>query len=374
MTPRERFKNAASRQKVDRAPFDLCGNPQTRIDSPETRDALCELYGFSPPKRGRFSIDERILERFGIDTRLVGGMPTPKTVHNGERDGVIYDSYGIGRRMADDRYEICHYPLRGADIDEALAYPMPEADDIDLRQIKAWAEEAEYLHNNTDYAIIAEHPVLGILELGCWMFGYEDFLYRLAAEPELVNAFFGRVLSYQKKVVDIYYGALGRHIDCTTSGDDFGMQTGPMLSAGMFDGLIKPFLKERIAHTKKYTDAFYQHHTCGSVYALIPSLAESGVDIVNPIQPGTYMMEPERLKKDYGSIISFWGGVDTQDLLPNGSEEDVRNAVGALLKIMGADGGYILAPAHCIQKDVPARNVAAIYEGADDFYKGDTKK
>jgi uroporphyrinogen decarboxylase len=146
------------------------------------------------------------------------------------------------------------------------------------------------------------------------------------------------------------------------------MQTNAFMSADMFRELIAPYLSERIAYTKKFTGAFYQHHTCGSVYSLIPDLIKCGIDIINPIQPGTFMMEPDRLKQDYGAKLSFWGGIDTQNLLPYGSVDDVKAEVSRILAIMGTDGGYILSPAHCIQQDVPAANIAAIYAGAKEYY------
>ena len=368
MTHRERFVCAAGRLPADRAAYDLCGCQQTLIDYPETREALAEYFGFAGPKQGNFPLDERILQLLNIDTRLVGGLPVPKTVHNRIEKDVYYNSYGIGSRMVNGHFEICHNPLAGCNIDEMLAYPMPDAENIDIDLIRRWADEAERLHKTTDFAVIAGHPVFGVFEIGCWMFGFDDYLYRLAAEPELVHAFSKRVLDYQKKAIQIYYGAMGRYIDCTTSGDDFGTQTGPFMSAGMFAELIAPYLKERIEHTRRYTDAYFQHHTCGSVFDLIPMLIESGVDILNPIQPGTYMMEPERLKAFYGNKISFWGGIDTQELLPNGSAEDVEKAVQNILNILAKNGGYILSPAHCIQRDVPAANIAAIYSGAKKHY------
>lgn len=135
------------------------------------------------------------------------------------------------------------------------------------------------------------------------------------------------------------------------------------MSNVMFDEFIRPCLKERIAYTKRYTDAFYKHHTCGSVYTFIPAMIDCGVDILNPVQPGVYQMECERLKADFGDRLAFWGGFDTQHLLPEGSEQDVRDAVGHILSVMDRGGGYILSPVHTIQYDVPAGNVIAIYRG-----------
>lgn len=352
MTHRDRFAAAVNHLPCDRAAFDLCGSPQTLVDYAVTREAIASLLGADS--------EEGVLRALDIDTRRVGGMVCPPTAHQRVEGGIEYDIWGIGYTDMGGRREICFNPLRGASIDEVCAYEFPDPKRIDPALLSSWAGQAELLHRETDFAVVAEHPVLGVFELGCWMFGFDDYLYRLAAEPELVHAFSARVLEYQKQVIEIYYGALGRFIDCTTSGDDFGTQTGPFMSTDMFDSLVKPYLKERVAHTKLYTDAFYKHHTCGSVHNLIPSLIDCGVDILNPIQPGVYMMEPERLKRDFGGRIAFWGGVDTQHLLPRGSVAEVKAEVRRILGIM-AGGGYILSPAHTIQDDVPAENVIAIY-------------
>lgn len=368
MTHRERFYKTVTHQDPDRAVYDLTGSPQTNVDYEVTRTELARLLGVSGEKEGHFNLDSRVLEKLDIDTRRIGGMPTPPTGHTRVENGVHYNSWGIGEREVDGHMEICYNPLKDCTIDEMMAYEFPDPDKIDRRLIDTWVSQAKYLHEQTDYAVIAEHPVLGVFELGCWMLGFDDYLYRLAGEPEFVHAFSERVLEYQKRVIEIYYGALGKYIDCTTSGDDFGTQRGPFMSTGMFDECIKPYLKERVAYTKQYTDAFYKHHTCGSVYNFIPSLIECGVDILNPIQPGVYMMECERLKAEFGDKISFWGGIDTQHLLSQGSVEDVKAEVKHILSVMDKDGGYILSPAHTIQYDVPAQNIIAIYEGANEYY------
>ena len=202
------------------------------------------------------------------------------------------------------------------------------------------------------------------------MFGFDDYLYRLLAEPEVVHAFSQRILEYQKRIIDTYYGAIGPYMDSTTSGDDFGTQRAPFMSLSVFNELIVPYFKERVHYTKQFApQAFFKHHTCGSVYDLLPSIIDCGVDILNPIQPGTYKMEPERLKESFGNRLTFWGGIDTQHLLPNGTPEDVKAEVKRVLSIMDQNGGFLLAPAHTIQDDVPAENLLAVYEGAREYYR-----
>lgn len=367
MTHRERFYTVVSHKQADRAVFDLSGSPQTNVDYPETRQALAAHLGIAGPHEGLYHLDERILKAFDIDTRRIGGMPTPKTSHVRIENGIHYDEYGIGYRPVNGHLEICYNPLKDADIDTIMRYELPDADNIDPKRIANWAEQAKWLHENTDYAVIAEHPVLGVFEIGCWMFGFEDYLYRCAGEPEVVHAFSERILDYQKKVISVYYNALGKYIDCTTSGDDFGTQNGPFISTNMFQKLIKPYFKERVTYTKGFTDAFFKHHTCGSVYNFIPDLIDCGVDILNPIQPGVYMMEHERLKENFGNQIAFWGGIDTQRLLPFGTVEEIKAEVKRILTVMDVDGGYILAPAHTIQQDVPVENLCAVYEAAKEY-------
>jgi len=369
MTRRERFHRCVTRNAPDRAVFDLCGSPQTDVDGAEVKKELAGLLGISGAAVGDYNLDERILLALGIDTRRVGGMPTPVTARSRTEGEVRYDSFGIGYKSVDGHYEICFNPLKGADLDEVERYELPDPEKIDKRLIDKWADKARCLHERTDYAVVAEHPVLGVFELGCWLFGFDDYLYRLAAEPETVHLFSQKVLDYQKRVIAVYYGALGAYIDCTTSGDDFGTQKAPFMSAAMFNELVAPYFKERITETKKYTKAFYQHHTCGSVYDLLPSIIRCGADILNPVQPGVYKMEPERLKKDFGGAISFWGGIDTQRLLPFSTPGEIKKETARVLSVFHTNGGYILSPAHTIQKDVPAENLLAVYRGAAEYFK-----
>jgi len=200
------------------------------------------------------------------------------------------------------------------------------------------------------------------------MCGFDDFLYRMAAEPKFALKLFDKIIAYQKQVIELYYGAIGEYIHFTTSGDDFGTQTGPFISPAMFAGLVKPYYKERISYTKNFTKAYFFHHTCGSVFDLIPHLMDAGVDILNPIQPGAKDMEPRKLKKAYGDTLTFWGGIDTQHILPHGQPEDVRKEVYKVLDAMAINGGYVLAPAHSIQTDVAPENIAAIYESGKSYF------
>lgn len=370
MNYRDRFEATLKHKTVDRVPFDLSGTALTSVEYPQSIDKLRQLLGLSEKYDGWYrKFDERILQYLDIDFRRVGDILEPESpLACKASENEFTDCWGVTRVFTGLYWDIKNPPLKGASVDDLERYPWPRAEKIDMKKIDEYREQARKLYNETDYVICAEHPVFGVLELGCWMCGFDDFLLRMALEPEFVNKFFDKVLEYQKNVIDIYYGAVGEYIHVTTSGDDFGTQTGPFISPDMFAQLVKPYYKERISYTKKFTNAYYFHHTCGSVYSLIPHLIDAGVDILNPIQPGAKDMEPEKLKKAYGDLITFWGGIDTQHVLPQGTTQDVKEEVNKVLHAMTDRGGYILAPAHNIQPDVPVENIVAMFEAGSKYY------
>jgi uroporphyrinogen decarboxylase len=104
-------------------------------------------------------------------------------------------------------------------------------------------------------------------------------------------------------------------------------------------------------------------HSCGSVRALIPDFIDVGVDILNPIQVSAAGMDTAELKKEFGKDMCFCGGgVDTQEILPRGTPEQVRDEVKRRLDDLAPGGGYIFAAVHNIQADVPPENLQAMYE------------
>lgn len=373
---RERFSRTLAHQLVDRAPFDLGGTPMTGIE-PVAMARLAEFLGFErqrPDGADGFAesrlLDERVLRYFDIDMRRVGGIVVP--LNDSARrvsDRAYVDEWGVKRVWTGAYWDIVDPPLRGATIEDLECYPWPDPARVDLDWIERQQQEAKRLFKETPYVVSAEHPVYGVFELGCWMCGFDDFLMRMALEPLFVRRFFDIILDYQKKVIDVYYGALGSYIHFTTSGDDFGTQTSPMVSPTMFAEMIKPYLAERIAYTKKYTSATFFHHSCGSVYALIPDLIEAGVEILNPIQPRAKDMEPARLRAEFGDQLTFYGGVDTQELLPRASSDEIGRAVWGLLDDMSGQGGYVFSAAHNLQCDVPPLSVVAMFESAQRYFE-----
>ena len=362
MKSHERFERAMYHAPVGRPPIDIGGTSLTGM-RPLCQRRLREYLGFGDPASATTQgIDERVLEWAGTDFRSVGGIVDLPSIHTKRvSDACHVDCWGVRREIANGEWQITESPLRGATVEDLTSFPWPRAH-VDEQLLVAWEKQAAVLHREGTFAVVGEHPVLGILELGCWMCGYDDFLLRLAAEPDFVRRFFDKVLSIQLGVIEQYYGALGPYLHLTTSGDDFGTQAGPFMSPAMFEDLVMPYFSERIRRTKDIAECYYWHHSCGSVFNLIDGLIACGVDILNPVQTSALNMAPERLKSAYGDRIVFWGAVDVQQFLRNATPEEVERGIVDLVNVLGADGGYVIAPAHEMQDDIPPENIVAWVE------------
>ncbi|MBE0698431.1 MAG: hypothetical protein IH586_16060 [Anaerolineaceae bacterium] len=133
-----------------------------------------------------------------------------------------------------------------------------------------------------------------------------------------------------------------------------------MLSPKTWRNLVKPALQQ-VFNVGKAHATRIAYHCCGALSPIIPDLIEMGMDVLNPIQVNCPGMDIYDLKREYGKQITLMGGLDTQYLLPYGTETEVRKAVRRLLDVMEPDGGYILAASHTIPPETPIENIFALY-------------
>lgn len=377
MNRREIFDRVMRHQQPGGLLVDLGGCPQSSMEG-NSAQKLMRCLGITPEPDDRVyhfgdcpQLDERMLKALEVDTRAVGDLMRPReSLARRISDTEYIDEWGIRYRYTGLYWDVVESPLKDATLEELRSYPFPNPDSIDEKLLETYVARAKQLYEETDYIICANHPVYGVFELGCWMCGFEDFLYRMLAEPEFVHCFFERYLEYQLRVTKIYYRALGPYIHYTSSGDDFATQAAPFFSPQLFRELVKPYFKERIRVTKELTQARFLHHSCGSVYSLVDDLIDCGVDILNPIQPKAANMEPWRLKESYGDRIVFHGGIDTQELLPFAPPEKVRETVLGTIETMNQGGGYIFAAAHNIQPDVNVENLMVMFDEANRYKRG----
>ena len=141
-----------------------------------------------------------------------------------------------------------------------------------------------------------------------------------------------------------------------------------MVSPKMFREFIKPRLKSLIDTIKSTADVKVLMHCDGAILSIIPDLIEIGVDILNPIQTVVKGLEDTRaLKEQYGRQICFHGGIDIQQVMRNAAADELYKEVERRIGDLGVNGGYILAPCHNINVDIPIENTLAVFDAARKF-------
>ncbi len=363
MNSRERFEATMKHRQPDCAPFDIGGvYPMSWL---KDQTGLADFLGLpgDPKPAGAWGFDERIQDWAETDFRGVGKIVNlPGKLKETVSPTCKVDCWGIRWEFVNEEWQITNSPLQGVeDVETLINFPWPEPR-IDEALLESWAAQAEALHARNKPGVMAEHPVYGVMELGAWMFGYENYLFNLAAEPDVIRWFNDKVLEIQLEVSRQYYSALGPYIDLTTSGDDFGTQQGLIISPDMFAEMIAPWFRERIRFTKETANCYYWHHSCGAIFELLDQLIDYGVDILNPIQTSAAGMNPADLKQTYGDRLIFWGAMDVQIFLPSATPDEVRAKTRELIDVLGRDGGYVMAPGHEIGTDIPYENIVAWVE------------
>lgn len=219
------------------------------------------------------------------------------------------------------------------------------------------------IYSRYEEAIRHKHESLVTVKMGYNLFerawslvGMEDlFVYMMTHKP-FVHALFDKILEYNLKVIE---NSCQFDVDAVFLGDDWGQQTGLLMGPRLWREFIKPRIREmyQLAISK---GKFVLIHCCGKVQELFPELIECGLDVFNPFQPE--VMDVFEMKKTFGDQLSFYGGISTQQTLPFGSVQDIRDEVNKLLEVVGKNGGYIASPAHAIPGDAKPENIAAMIE------------
>jgi uroporphyrinogen decarboxylase len=186
-------------------------------------------------------------------------------------------------------------------------------------------------------------------------------------DKPFAKALFDKLADFHIEFFRHYLEAVGDCIDVVVVSDDLGGENGPLISPELYRELIKPAQKKLWQFIKSNTEAYLFLHSCGSISKFIPDLIEIGVDILNPIQVAAKDMDTRRLKDEFGDKLIFWGGIDTQRILPFGSPEDVESEVKKRIADMAPGGGYVLTAVHNIQAGVPPENICMMYDAARKY-------
>ena len=371
MTSRERLATALAHREPDRIPLDLGSMPFTGIVAVAYRNAVAELgLGLPEPaiadvKQQLAACDDRWLEHFEVDTRPIRRGRSAKQTDSIERAGAyefFRDEWHLGwRRPVPDGlyFDLFEHPLQELSLDALRTWSWP--DPTAAVRFDGLVEEVERLAA-TDRALILGGFCAGVWEMSLWLRGYDQFYLDMAADPELADWLIGRLVDLKLAYWEQVLGRVGQHVTAVYEADDLGAQEALMVSPGMYRSLVQPHQRRLFSGIKSYAPHVkLVYHSDGAIFEVIPDLIELGVDALNPIQVSAAGMgDTARLKREFGRDLVFWGGsCDSQHTLPHGTPAQVREEVKRRIGDLAPGGGYVFAPVHNVQADVPPRNFEA---------------
>lgn len=380
MTSRERVLAALNHREPDRIPIDLGSTQVTGIhviaarglraalDLPPVEPALCDaIQQLALP-------EDDLLRRLDVDTRGLFPLNSHNWQVREEPAGEYWryhDEWGIThhRPRPDGLYfSIVRVPLEGPEIGASDIRDHAWPDMGDPRRIEGLRDQA-LAFRAQGYAVVLKDAFAGIFEMAQRIVGMQELLIMMATDEALAGALFDKLLELKLAFWEMALPRLGDVVDVVTYADDYGTQQSQIISPAMFRQQLKPRVRvlfERIKQLAPHTRQFF--HSCGNIRPLIPDYIEIGAEVLNPIHVRARGMDPAALKRDFGADVAFWGGaVDTQDVLPHGTPQQVRDDVRRNLDALAPGGGYVFNTVHNIQADVPPANILALWDALREY-------
>ncbi|UCB51548.1 MAG: hypothetical protein JSV10_06005 [Candidatus Zixiibacteriota bacterium] len=336
MNSKERVFTVLDHKPADRVPV-------TNRYTPEIAAELARIVGVTSPD----SFDlEVALGHDMLCTKEIG-IVNAYSIDCSRKVGHEYiDDFGMVKRLVPYEggayLEIVKNPLEH--LDAWSSYRLPDPDQQPTLQ-KQYAEYEKSIAQYGDTHAIVGGVTCTVFEGAQMLRGISRLMVDLIDNEDFVNELMDQLVQYHFKVGQKLI-ELG--VDILYIGDDVGSQHNMLISPQLFRKYLKPRYDYLFREWRKIrSDIIFAFHTDGHVEPIIPDLVDIGLDILNPVQPEC--MDDRRVKKEFGSKLSFWGGINVQKTIPFGTPADVVAEVREKLNIYGRDGGFIISSSHNVQ-------------------------
>jgi uroporphyrinogen decarboxylase len=342
----------------DRVPvqFDLCR---------QLTDAFGAAMGLQPDYALSYYEDltyrisaNEIRTRLGSDVVVVGGTVASGYVPEPVRDTVTKNEFGMFMKPTPLYVEVVKCPLEHAEtIQDIEKYAFPDAY-APGRFEKARRDIDRF---GKDYFVIGDVEI-SLFELAWHLTGLEKYMMAMLCEEPWLELLNDRVEEWS---TGLALQLVKAGVDAIWLGEDLGSQTSTLISPDDWRIKFKPRHKRMIEKLRQVNPHLTViMHSDGAVAPLIDDFIEIGVDVYNPVQPNVPGSDPQELKDRYGDRISFFGGIDQQELLPSGDIPRIRAEIVKRIHILGKNRGYLLAPAHILQADVSTGTIVEMIKAA----------
>ena len=341
MTSRERVLAAVNHELPDRIPV--------HVMAFEAVDPFYERFGVGE--------DEGLRRALGLDVAYIApsyaGPEIPDGLSLWGTDSIV-DNAGYSQFRE-------HNLLAAATtLAEVERFRWPSPTDYEYQSLREKAESAG------ERAICLgwewEPVFCRILDL----FGMEAGMMAMRTDPILIEAAVSHIEAYVMEKTVRSLDAAADLVDFFWYGDDFATQRGMMIRPEDWRRFFAPTYRRLIDKAKAYGLKIW-FHACGTFPEVMPDLVDMGIDVWETSQVHLVGNDPEKLKREYGNHISFFGGINTQETLPFGTPEDVRRQVRERIAVLGKGGGYLCGPDHTVRPEVPVDNIVALLDEAQTF-------
>lgn len=345
MNSRERTLAVINRKLPDRIPVD-CIHVENAAE-------IAEYLKIS-------SDQESVLKTLGIDGRVVGPGKYTGTMP----DSIYCEAVDEWGTAAEQDYGFAHrYPLESvSELSEIEAYHWPLPSKYDF------AESAQTAKSIVQSGTATRGPYWK--PIFCRMsslFGMEETMVTMMTEPGIFEAALEKVVDHTYEYCNHLISAHGENLDVFCLGDDFATQRGLMISPDLWRKFLKPCYEKLFSLAKKAGKPVW-FHSCGDITSVLPDLIDIGMDVWETVQLHTLPISAEKLKNEYGKDITFFGGINTQNL-PFASPAEIEAEVLKCIDVLGKNGGYICGPDHHIKYDIPAIKAITLFNTATGFRK-----
>ena len=333
MTRRERVIAALRHQRTDFVPYQA--------------DLLLETF----EKMAAYTGDRNFLEKLGCHM-YIGGYGRFTEL----QDSRFRDDFGViwNREKDKDIGVVENLLIPDEKIDEngEYDYTFPDIDEEQIRR------DIEGILQYGQDRFLGYGIGFSLFERAWTLRGMENLLCDMLVNPAFVHKLLNDICEFNEKIIAVINEYDG--LDGIYFGDDWGQQKGLIMGETHWREFIKPYLR-RMYRAAKAKGKFVLQHSCGDIEAVYPDLIELGLDVHNTFQPEIY--DVEKVKREFGDRLSFWGGISTQRVLAHGTPREVRDQTIYMIRVMGKEsGGYIVAPTHGVPRDVPCENLEAMFD------------
>ena len=386
MKSSERILNSLNHREPDRIPYDLAGTTVTAITKNAYINAM-NLRGLSiepgddeiDPIQQIVTPSEENLVLLKSDTRRLGAQRLPDYRNTRRVSGNIIevtDFYGCNWKFEQGKdlyFHLISSPLGNVNTLSGSLNLIPRPD-WDNYFFLLRSTLNEQIKKSGDFCVIADRNTAGLTENSLRIRGYENWFMDTMTDPAGVEELFQMIVEdkirYWDAIIDWAIETENEHkISVISECDDLGSQSTTIIDPDQLRQMVIPHFKTIFSHVKKrlpHVKTFM--HSCGAIRELIPDLIDAGLDILNPVQFTATGMELRELKRDFGDVLTFWGGgVDTQSTLNTGTPQKVADEVKRIIDIMAPGGGFVFCPVHNIQDDVPPENFWAMWDTLQEY-------